>query len=97
MAEVKESRYLLRHLELHLFQDCFAEKYAKNEAAITIAKVLKRAPDVDVDVSSVEVSSADLNADEIENDNRLIGLKEKEDTSRDCVDKNERLSHANGN
>ena len=59
--------------------------------------MLKRAPDVNVDVSFVEVSSADLNADEIENDNSLFGLKEKEDTSRDCFDKNERLSHANGN
>lgn len=52
---------------------------------------------MNVDVSFVEVSSADLNADEIENDNSLIGLKEKEDTSRDCFDKNERLSQANGN
>ena len=43
-AEVKESRHLMRHLELHLFLDCFPKKYTRNEAAAVIANTLKQAP-----------------------------------------------------
>ena len=43
--EVKESRHLMRDLELHLFLDCFPEKYTENEAATTVANTLKPAPD----------------------------------------------------
>ena len=43
-AEVKESRHLMRHLELHLFLDCFPKKYTRNEAAAAIANTLKQAP-----------------------------------------------------
>ena len=43
-AEVKESRHLIRHLELHLFLDCFPKKYTRNEAAAVIANTLKQAP-----------------------------------------------------
>ena len=43
-AEVKESRHLMRHLEFHLFLDCFPKKYTRNEAAAVIANTLKQAP-----------------------------------------------------
>ena len=43
-AEVKESRHLMWHLELHLFLDCFPKKYTGNEAAAAIANTLKQAP-----------------------------------------------------
>ena len=42
--EVKESRYLMRDLEFHLFLDCFPETYTENEAATAIANTLKQAP-----------------------------------------------------
>ena len=43
-AEVKESRHLMRHLELHLVLDCFPKKYAGNEAAAATANTLKQVP-----------------------------------------------------
>ena len=34
----------MRHLELHLFLDCFPKKYTGNESAAAIANTLKQAP-----------------------------------------------------
>ena len=88
-VEVKESCHLMRHLELHLFLDCFPEKYKQNEAATVIANTLKRAPDKKGGggrKKGLEVASADFSADEIENDNELIGSEEEEDTSSGSFD-----------
>ena len=45
VVEVKESCHMMRGLELHLFLDCFREKYTENEAATAIANSFKRARD----------------------------------------------------
>ena len=45
-VEVKESRHLMRHLELPLFLDCFPKKYTEKEVGTAIANTLKRAPDI---------------------------------------------------
>ena len=88
-VEVKESRHLMRHLELHLCLDCFPKKHTENEAAAAIANTLKGSPDRKRGGSrknGLEVASSDFSADEIENDNRLIGSEEEEDTSSDSFD-----------
>ena len=88
-AEVKEGRELMRRSEMHLFLECFPEEYTENEAATATANTLKRAPNRKRGSDrkkGLEVTSADFSADEIENDNSLIGLKEEEDTSSDSFD-----------
>ena len=65
-VEVKESRQLMRHLELLLFLDCFPKNYTEKEAAR--ANTLRRAPDRKgggIRKKGLEVSSADFSADEI--------------------------------
>ena len=63
-------------LELHLFLDCFPEKCTENEAPTAISNTLKRAPDRKGGggrEKGLEVACRDFSADEIENDNGLIG------------------------
>ena len=84
--EVKESRYLMRDLEFHLFLDCFPETYTENEAATAIANTLKRAPDRKGGGGPKKGLDVDFSADETENGNRLIGLEEEEDTNSDSFD-----------
>ena len=74
--EVKESRYLMRDLEFHLFLDCFPETYTGNEAATAIANTLKRAPDRKGGGGRKKGLEVDFSADKIENGNGLIGLEE---------------------
>ena len=81
--EVKESRYLMRDLEFHLFLDCFPETYTENEAATAIANTLKGAPDRKGGGGPKKGLDVDFSADEIENGNRLISLEEEEDTNSD--------------
>ena len=76
----------MRDLELHLFLDCFPEKYTENEAATVIANTLKRTPDRRGGGGRKKGLEADSSADEIENDNGLIGSEEEEDTSSDSFD-----------
>ena len=88
-VELKESCHLMRHLELHLFLDCFPEKYTEDKAATGIANTLKRARDRKGGggrKKGLEVASADFSADQIEHDNGLIGSEEEEDTSIDSFD-----------
>ena len=85
-VEVKESRHLMRDLELHLFLDCFPEKYTENEASTKIANTLKRAPDRKGEGGWKKGLEVDFSADEIENGNGLIGSEEEEDTSSDSFD-----------
>ena len=85
-VEVKESRHLMRDLELHLFLDCFPEKYTENKAATTIANTLKRALDRKGEGGWKKGLEIDFSADEIENGNGLIGSEEEEDTSSDSFD-----------
>ena len=85
-VEVKESRHLMRDLELHLFLDCFPEKYTENEAATSIANTLKRATDRKGEAGRKKGLEIDFSADEIENGIRLIGSEEEEDTSSDSFD-----------
>ena len=84
--EVKESRYLMRDLEFHLFLDCFPETYTENEAATAIANTLKGAPDRKGGGGPKKGLDIDFSADEIENGNRLISLEEEEDTNSDSFD-----------
>ena len=88
-VEVKESRHLRRRLELPLFSDCFPKTYTEKEAASAIANTLKWAPDRKGGggrKKGLEVASADFSADEIENENGLIGSEEEEDTRSDSFD-----------
>ena len=85
-VEVKESRHLMRDLELHLFLDCFPETYTENEAATAIANTLKQAPGRKVGGGRKKGLELDLSVDEIENGQKLIGWEEKEDTSSDSFD-----------
>ena len=84
--EVKESRYLMRDLEFHLFLDCFPETYTENEAATAVANTLKGAPDRKGGGGPKKGLDVDFSADEIENGNRLISLEEEEDTNSDSFD-----------
>ena len=66
-VEVKESRHLMRHLELPSFLDCFPKKYTEKVAAAAIANTLKRAPDRKGGggrKKGLEVASAYFSADE---------------------------------
>ena len=88
-VEVKESRHLMRHLELPLFLNCFPKKYTEKEAATAIADTLKQAPDRKWGggwKKELEVASADFSADEIENKIGLISSEVKEDTKSDSFD-----------
>ena len=87
--EVKESRHLMRHLELPLFLDCFPKKYTEKEAATAIANTSKRTPDRKGEggrKKGLEVASADFSTDEIENEIGLISSEEEEDTRSDSFD-----------
>ena len=86
---VKETRHLMRHLELHLFLDCFPKKYTQKEAATAIANTLKWAPDKKGGggwKKRLEVASSDFSANKIENENGLIGSEEEENTNSDSFD-----------
>ena len=75
----KESRHLIRHIELHLSLDCFPEKYTGKEAATAIANTLKRTPGTKGGggwKKELEGASADFSVDENNNDNGLIGTEE---------------------
>ena len=88
-VEVKESRHLMRHLELPLLLDCFPKKYTEMEAATVIANTLKQVPDRKGGSGrkkGLEVASADFSADEIENEIGLISSEEEEDTRSDSFD-----------
>ena len=88
-VEVKESRHLMRYLELPLLLDCFPKKYTEKAAATAIPNTLKRAPDRKGGggrKKGLEVASADFSADEIENEIGLIGSEEEEDTRSDSFD-----------
>ena len=72
-----------------LFLDCFPKKYTEKEVAIAIANTLKRALDRKGGggrKKGLKVASADFSADEIENENGLIGSEEEEDTRSDSFD-----------
>ena len=78
-VEVKESRHLMRILELRLFLDCFPKKYTEKEAATAIANTLKRAPDRkggDGQKKRLEVPFADFSAEEIKNEIGLISSQD---------------------
>ena len=81
VVEAKKSRYLMRHLGMHLFLDCFPEKYTQNEAATSTANMLKRAPDRKGGGGrkrGLKATSADFSADETGNGNGLIVLEDEE-------------------
>lgn len=85
----KESRHLIRHIELHLSLDCFPEKYTEKEAAPARADTLKRPPGRKRGggrKKELEITSADFSADENDNENGLIGTEEEGDTSSDTFD-----------
>ena len=78
-VEAKESRYLMRHLGMHLFLDSFPEKYTQNEAATAAANTLKQAPDRKGGggrKKGLEITSADFSADKTGNGNGLIALED---------------------
>ena len=67
MVEVKESRHLMRHLELPFLLDCFPKNYTEKKAAIAIGNTLKQIPERkrgDGQKKGLEVVSADFSADE---------------------------------
>ena len=76
----------MRDLWLHLFLDCFYEKYTETEAATGIVNSLKRAPDRKGRGSRKKRLEVNFSVEEIENDNGLISSKDEEDTSSDSFD-----------